>query len=397
MNMEKNYYFTSESVTEGHPDKICDIISDSIVENILNIDKEAKVAIETTVKNNLVYIFGEISSELNKKDCENLITKITKNVIKNIGYTKKVYGFDYKNCEIKLNLSAQSNDISLGVKKEINEEQGAGDQGLMFGFACTETEDFMPAPIHFAHKLTKKLAQIRKTNKMKYLRPDGKSQVTFKYINEIPKVIDTIVISTQHDENIKYEILKNDIIKYVINPVCKKYINEKTKIFINPTGQFIIGGPVGDSGLTGRKIIVDTYGGYSRHGGGCFSGKDPSKVDRSGAYVARWIAKNIVAANFADKCEIQISYAIGVDKPVSIYVECFGTNKIPENIIIKIINECFDLKPYYIIKNLKLKSQKYSKVASYGHFGENAKSMSWEKLNKVTEIKNKYKELKNVN
>ncbi len=363
------YYFTSESVTEGHPDKLCDTISDSILDEYLKGDAQSKVAVETFASGNKIVIAGQVTS---KKDIE--IEQIVRNKIKEIGYDNKDTDIDYKTCEIEVNIERQSPDIALGV-----DNGGAGDQGIMFGFACDETPEFMPLAISMAHKLAKKLTAVRKNKEIKYLRPDGKTQVTVEYEDDKPKRIENILISAQHEENISQEKLKEDIIEKVIKKVIPlDLIDFNTKIYINPTGRFVIGGPLGDTGLTGRKIIVDTYGGYSRHGGGAFSGKDASKVDRSAAYMLRHIAKNIVANGYAKKCEIQISYAIGMENPLSINVNTFGTGKISENDLVNKIEDKFNLTPAGIIKYLELDKPIYSKTTNYGHFGK--EGLTWEKL-----------------
>lgn len=373
--------FTSESVTEGHPDKLCDYISDSILDSYLAKDENARVACETVAGKGEIFITGEITS-LAEVDIE----KVVRQAIKEIGYDNSNLDMDYRTCKITISISKQSPDIALGVDKaletkegeELNSE-GAGDQGIMFGFACDETKEFMPLPISLAHKLAKRLSEVRKQNIINYLRPDGKVQVTVEYEDTKPIRVDTIVISTQHKEEVDLETLKRDIKEKVISEVVpQELLDEKTKYFINPTGRFVIGGPLGDSGLTGRKIIVDTYGGYARHGGGAFSGKDATKVDRSAAYMARFLAKNIVANGYAKKCEIQFSYAIGVAKPVSIYVDTLGTNTIPEEEIIRKIENKFDLTPRGIINYLDLRKPIYTKTTNYGHFGK--ENLNWEKV-----------------
>ena len=374
--------FTSESVTEGHPDKLCDYISDSILDAYLEKDKNARVACETIAGKGEIILTGEISSTA--KDIN--IESIVRAVIKEIGYDNEKTDIDYRTCKIYINISKQSPDIAIGVNKALEEKQGtniksegAGDQGMVFGYACDETENFMPMPIYLAHKLSKRLSEVRKQKIIDYLRPDGKVQVTVEYEHDIPKRIDAIVISTQHKEHISIEQLKCDIKEKVIDYIVpKNLLDDETKYYINPTGRFVIGGPLGDSGLTGRKIIVDTYGGYARHGGGAFSGKDATKVDRSAAYMARFLAKNVVANKLAKKCEIQISYAIGIAKPVSIYVDTFNTNAIPEDEISRIISEKFDLTPRGIINYLNLQNPIYKKTTNYGHFGKN--DLPWEKI-----------------
>ena len=384
--------FTSESVTEGHPDKICDCVSDAVLDAILELDKNAHVACETTVTTGMVHVMGEITT-----DCYVDIQQIARDVIKQIGYDNPDSGFNGNTCAVLTSIDSQSPDIALGVNESYEHREGesdeknligAGDQGLMFGFACNETPELMPMPISLAHKLSKRLTEVRKNGTLPYLRPDGKTQVTIEYDDEKPVRVDTIVISSQHSEKISLEEIRADIKKYVIDSVIPEgFIDENTKIFINPTGRFVIGGPVGDSGLTGRKIIVDTYGGYARHGGGAFSGKDPTKVDRSAAYAARHIAKNIVGAKLAEKCEVQLAYAIGVAKPVSISVNTFGTGVVSDDKLASAVNKVFDLRPAAIIENLKLKETKYLPTAAYGHFGRDDLDVMWEKLDKVGQLK----------
>ena len=380
--------FTSESVTEGHPDKICDQISDAILDAILEKDPMAHVACETVTTTGMVLVMGEISTK-----CYVDIPKIARNVILDIGYNCSDYGFDGRTCNILTAIDEQSPDIAMGVNDALEtrdsdyHENGAGDQGMMFGYACDETKELMPLPVILAHKLCRQLAQVRKNGTLSYLRPDGKSQVSVEYEGNQVKRIDSIVISTQHSDDVSLSQIRNDMIQYVIQEIIPaQLMDENTKIYVNPTGRFVIGGPQGDSGLTGRKIIVDTYGGMSRHGGGAFSGKDPTKVDRSGAYATRWVAKNIVAAGLAKKCEIQIAYAIGVAKPISISVDTFDTSPYSEEQLIKIINQVFDLRPSAIIDTLDLRKPIYSQVASYGHFGRDDIYLPWEQLNKVDDI-----------
>ena len=373
--------FTSESVTEGHPDKLCDYISDSILDSYLAKDKNARVACETVAGKGEIFITGEITSTANVD-----IEQVVRDTIKEVGYADSEYDIDYRTCKIYINLSKQSPDIALGVDKSLEdkegkdvESEGAGDQGLMFGYACDETEELMPLPISLAHKLSKRLTEVRKEKIIDYLRPDGKTQVTVEYDGDKPVRVDTIVISAQHLPDVDMNVLKKDIIEKVIKPIVPaNLLDENTKYFINPTGRFVIGGPLGDSGLTGRKIIVDTYGGAARHGGGAFSGKDPTKVDRSASYMARHIAKNIVANGYAKKCEIQIAYSIGVAKPVSIYVNTYGTNTIPEEEIVEKIDKTFDLTPRAIINYLDLQRPIYRQTTNYGHFGR--KDLPWEKI-----------------
>lgn len=387
--------FTSKSVTEGHPDKICDQISDAILDELLKHDPMSRVACETAITTGLVLVMGEITTKAYID-----IQKVVRDTIRKIGYDKSEYGFDADTCGIIVSINEQSQDIALGVDKSFEVKEniaddvdmsaiGAGDQGMMFGYATDETEEYMPYAISLAHKLTKKLTEVRKDKTLDYLRPDGKAQVTVEY-DEIGKPIhlDAIVLSTQHDEKVTIEQLRKDIKKYVLDPVLpEELIDEKTKFYINPTGKFVIGGPHGDSGLTGRKIIVDTYGGYARHGGGAFSGKDATKVDRSAAYAARYVAKNIVAAGLAKRCEIQLSYAIGVAEPTSVMVDTFGTGKLSDEKLVEIIRKHFELRPAGIIKMLDLRRPIYKKTAAYGHFGRDDNDFTWERTDKVDELK----------
>jgi len=380
----ENFVVTSESVTEGHPDKVCDQISDAILDNLIAQDPDSRAGIECMTTTGSVYITGEVRTK-GFFDAR----RIAIQTLREIGYTDSKFGIDADDAGIWVSIKEQSSDISLGVSEGTGEdkEQGAGDQGMMYGYACNETEEYMPLPIVLAHKLTQRLAVVRKTNIIGGLGPDGKSQVSIEYEDGEPKRISAVVISQQHVDEISEEILKREILERVIIPICKEYMDEDTKVHVNPTGRFVIGGPKGDTGVTGRKIIVDTYGGVGRHGGGAFSGKDPSKVDRSAAYMARYIAKNIVAAGLADKCEVSLSYAIGVSKPTSINVECFGTNKISEDKIVRLVYDNFNLTPRGIVESLNLKRPIYKKTASYGHFGRNDADFTWERLDKIQILK----------
>jgi len=383
--MTNNFLFTSESVTEGHPDKVCDNISDAFLDEYLKQDPNSRVAVETMVTTDFVVVSGEVTTEadFDKKAQEELVRK----TIREIGYDNKDLMFDADSCKVELRLHSQSPDISQGVTATEEKEQGAGDQGLMFGYATNESEELMPLPILLSHKIIQKLSQVRRDKTLPWVRPDGKSQVSVRYENDKPIKIETVVVSTQHAPEISQEEISNEIIDKVIKPVLGDLWNDEIKTHINPTGKFVIGGPHGDAGLTGRKIIVDTYGGFGRHGGGAFSGKDPSKVDRSACYMCRYIAKNLVAAKFADRCEVQLAYAIGVAEPVSLYVNTFGTNKIPEEKIIELVRKNFDMKPSGIISQLDLKRPIYKKTAAYGHFGRNEPEFSWEKTDKAETLK----------
>ncbi|MFO7295927.1 MAG: methionine adenosyltransferase [Caldicoprobacter sp.] len=389
----KRRLFTSESVTEGHPDKICDMISDAVLDAILAKDPYARVACETAVTTGLVLVMGEITTE-----CYVDIPSIVRETVREIGYTRAKYGFDADTCAVITSIDEQSPDIAIGVNRALEarmhemeddiEAIGAGDQGMMFGFACNETPELMPLPISLAHKITRRLAEVRKNGTLEYLRPDGKSQVTVEYEGDKPVRVHTVVVSAQHSPDVDHSTIERDVIEKVIKAVIPpEFLDDKTRYLINPTGRFVVGGPQGDSGLTGRKIIVDTYGGYARHGGGAFSGKDPTKVDRSASYAARYVAKNIVAAGLADKCEVAVAYAIGVARPVSVSVDTFGTAKVPEELILELIHKNFDLRPGAIIRDLDLRRPIYKQTAAYGHFGRTDLDLPWERTDKAQTLR----------
>lgn len=391
------HFFTSESVTEGHPDKLCDQISDAVLDAIIEQDPDAHVACEVTATTGMVHVMGEISTS-----CYVDINQIARNVVNDIGYDNAQSGFNGNTCAVLTSIDSQSPDIAQGVnasyevrdgKSDALNQIGAGDQGIMFGYACDETPELMPLAISLAHKLAKRLTEVRKNGTLKYLRPDGKTQVTVEYDDDKITRIDTVLISTQHDEDVSLETIRKDLVKYVIEPIIPTELYKDTRILVNPTGRFVVGGPVGDSGLTGRKIIVDTYGGFSRHGGGAFSGKDPTKVDRSAAYAARYVAKNIVGAGLAKKCELQLSYAIGVAKPISVMVDTFGTGVVYDDVLSKAVSKVFDLRPAAIIRDLDLRRPIYRQLAAYGHMGREELGVAWEKLDKVDALKKAVKQV----
>ena len=391
------HFFTSESVTEGHPDKLCDQISDAVLDAIIEQDPDAHVACEVTATTGMVHVMGEISTS-----CYVDINQIARNVVNDIGYDNAQSGFNGNTCAVLTSIDSQSPDIAQGVnasyevrdgKSDALNQIGAGDQGIMFGYACDETPELMPLAISLAHKLAKRLTEVRKNGTLKYLRPDGKTQVTIEYDDDKITRIDTVLISTQHDEDVSLETIRKDLVKYVIEPIIPTELYKDTRILVNPTGRFVVGGPVGDSGLTGRKILVDTYGGFSRHGGGAFSGKDPTKVDRSAAYAARYVAKNIVGAGLAKKCELQLSYAIGVAKPISVMVDTFGTGIVSDDVLSKAVSKVFDLRPAAIIRDLDLRRPIYRQLAAYGHMGREELGVAWEKLDKVDALKKAVKQV----
>jgi S-adenosylmethionine synthetase len=371
------FLFTSESVSEGHPDKICDQVSDALLDAFLAKDPNSRVAIECLTKTGFITVAGEVTTSTYVE-----IQDVVRNTLREIGYDNPGCGFDANTCAVLISISGQSPDIAMGVNDD-KHEQGAGDQGMMFGYATNETPELMPLPILLSHKLIKKSSELRKNKQMPYLRPDGKCQVSVLYRNNKPVEVTAVVVSLHHDEKVQQEQIRKDVIEHIIKPICGKWLAEDVKIYVNPTGSFTIGGPVADTGLTGRKIIVDTYGGFGRHGGGCFSGKDPSKVDRSAAYAARYVAKNVVSAGLAERCEVQLAYAIGVAEPVSLHVNCFGTNKVPENKILELVRKNFPLKPAAIIRDLNLRRPIYKKTATYGHFGRSDPDFTWEKTDKA--------------